>query len=618
MNSPDFDAIIRGLDAHKSGDQYSAKCPAHDDGHASLSLGKPNGKIVFKCHAGCSQDEIISALRAGGLWSESNKQIVATYDYVNENGALVFQSVRYQPKDFRQRRPDGSDEWIWNLQGVNRVLFNLPPVLSAVKAGDTIVIVEGEKDVENLRKIGITATTNAGGAGKWRQEYSHCLKGARVVILPDNDEPGRTHADQVAKSLTNIAAQIKVIELPGLPPKGDVSDWLTAGGTREALLSIFANASASASARADPQPHAEKESVPRFPRVWIDDACADLGGDYLVKCLIERGRLCVIYGPSGDGKTFFTADLAAHIAAGIPWRGHRVHRGLVAYIAAEAGTSILRRFFALREHRMGEAREDRIPLAIITRGANLLKMVDVEALLAELRAIAKESGLPLALVIFDTLSRSIPGGDENKAEDMTKVVEAADLIRDELGAATAIVHHTGKDNTKGARGHSSLFGAADTVVSVIERVAMVEKSRDGMSGETFPFALDVVDLGADADGDPITTCIVAPCAMSVASEKAARLTVDEQLALDCLNEELAVSGQALPETSAIPRGARGVRVDDWRARFYSRLGDTRDLEQNAKRQAWHRGRKRLIGRRLVACWNDLAWLNGSERQSHET
>ena len=105
---PDFDAILRVLDARKSGAQYAAKCPAHDDGHASLSLGKPNGKIVFKCHAGCTQDEIIVALRARGLWpNESRKQIVATYDYVNENGAIVFQVVRYEPKDFRQRRPDG-------------------------------------------------------------------------------------------------------------------------------------------------------------------------------------------------------------------------------------------------------------------------------------------------------------------------------------------------------------------------------------------------------------------------------------------------------------------------------------------------------------------------------
>jgi hypothetical protein len=254
MNSPDFDAIVRALDARKSGAQYAAKCPAHDDAKASLSLGKPNGKLVFKCHAGCSQDDIVAALRAGGLWpNESGKQIVAEYDYVDRNGVLIFQAIRYQPKDFRQRRPDGSGGWIWNLSGINRVLFNLPAVLAAIELGETVAVVEGEKDVENLRKIGIVATTNAGGAGKWRSEYSRCLKDAHVVILPDNDTPGRKHADQVAKSLANIAAQINVVELPGLPPKGDVSDWLAAGGTREDLLRIFEDTT---QGKAHPTPHA--------------------------------------------------------------------------------------------------------------------------------------------------------------------------------------------------------------------------------------------------------------------------------------------------------------------------------------------------------------------------
>lgn len=120
---------------------------------------------------------------------------------------------------------------------------------------------------------------------------------------------------------------------------------------------------------------------PRFPRVWLDDATAAIEADYLVKGVIERGRLCLIFGPSGDGKTFFTADLAGHIAVGMPWRERRTKKGLVVYVAAEAGASILRRFYAWREHHMGDAREGHIPLSIITRGINLLNVVDVEALL---------------------------------------------------------------------------------------------------------------------------------------------------------------------------------------------------------------------------------------------
>ncbi len=292
-----------------------------------------------------------------------------------------------------------------------------------------------------------------------------------------------------------------------------------------------------------------KAKGPRFPRVWLDDATVDNAGEYLVKGIIDRGRLGVIYGPSGDGKTFFIIDLAGHIAAGIPWRGRRVHSGLVVYVAAEAGASILRRFYAWRKNRTGDAREGRIPLAILTRGCNLLNMVDVEALIDELRAIAKEIGLPLALVVFDTLSRSIPGGDENRSEDMTRVIEAADAIRDELGAATAIVHHSGKDSTKGARGHSSLFAAADTVISVIDKVASVEKSRDGVQGENFPFALDVVELGQDADGDVVTTCIVRHLDDAPARRRAPALSGVAKVALQALQESISDHGEPMPGTS---------------------------------------------------------------------
>jgi len=352
---------------------------------------------------------------------------------------------------------------------------------------------------------------------------------------------------------------------------------------------------------------------PRFPRVWLDDATHDIESTYLVKGVIDRGRLCVIYGPSGDGKTFFTADLAGHIAAGFPWRGRRVRPGLVVYVAAEAGTSILRRFFAWREHRVGETREDRIPLAIITRGANLLNMIDVEALLSELRAIAKETGLPLALVIFDTLSRSIPGGDENKSEDMTRVIEAADAIRDELGAATAIVHHSGKDSAKGARGHSSLFAAADTVISVIDKAATVEKSRDGMQGERFPFALEVVELGQDDDGDPVTTCIVEHLEDTPARRPAPKLTGVAKIALQALQEAISDHGEAKPGTSTIPAGVRAVTLDQWRERFRLRYGsDTESGDRrgsSAVRTAFHRAREQLAKAEAVGVSDPFVWAS---------
>jgi putative DNA primase/helicase len=160
--------------------------------------------------------------------------ISATYDYRDEAGCLQFQTVRYHPKDFKQRRPDGKGGWIWNLRGVERLLYRLPELLSADPAA-IVYIAEGEKDVDALWSRGLIATTNPLGAGKWQEGFCGPLRGRHVVILSDNDEPGRKHASQVARSLAGAAASFKVLQLPNLPDAGDVSDWLAAGGTAEGL-----------------------------------------------------------------------------------------------------------------------------------------------------------------------------------------------------------------------------------------------------------------------------------------------------------------------------------------------------------------------------------------------
>src|SRR5262249_20181503 len=138
------------------------------------------------------------------------RRIVAEYDYCDERGNLLFQVVRFDPKDFRQRRPDGNGGWARDLNGGRRVFYPLPEVLSV----KSVLICEGEKDCETARAMDLVATT-CGAAGKWRVEYSECLRGKRVAIIADADEPGRKHAQQVAESLTSKADSIKVLELPG-------------------------------------------------------------------------------------------------------------------------------------------------------------------------------------------------------------------------------------------------------------------------------------------------------------------------------------------------------------------------------------------------------------------
>jgi putative DNA primase/helicase len=229
----------------KQGGGFIARCPAHDDRRQSLSVREGEKGIVFHCHAGCESFAVCAALglKLSDLFAKPaskhqfSRKIVATYDYHDKGGKLIYQVVRFEPKDFRQRRPDGAGGWIWNLEGVDRVLYRLPELLAADPRG-TVFIVEGEKDVDRMRSLGLTATCNVGGAGKWRQGYAEFLRGRKVVILPDNDDPGRKHADRVARSLVGVAASLKILDLPGIPLKGDGSDWLDADGTIAALQAL--------------------------------------------------------------------------------------------------------------------------------------------------------------------------------------------------------------------------------------------------------------------------------------------------------------------------------------------------------------------------------------------
>ena len=185
------------------------------------------GGDIIDWHRRIDGTDLLGLMKKYGIGNGNGKQqvkpkIVKTYNYADATGKLLFQVCRMEPKNFRQRRPDGNGDFIWNMQGVERTIYRLPEVLKA----DEVLIVEGEKDADSLSELGFTATTNPGGAEKWRDDYSEYLKGKQVVIIPDNDEPGRNHAAQVACSLAGIASSIKIINLPDLPAKGDATDFI--------------------------------------------------------------------------------------------------------------------------------------------------------------------------------------------------------------------------------------------------------------------------------------------------------------------------------------------------------------------------------------------------------
>ena len=234
-------ALSKLTGVKKSGNGYLAKCPCHDDGVASLSISEAEGRLLIYCFAGCAFGDIIKKLDLNPLRFTERVE-VAHYDYTDMGGNLLYQVVRYEPKNFRQRRPNGND-WIWDLRGITPVLYNLPAVLGAIKRRDYIIWVEGEKDSNNLTNEGIVSTTTSGGSsGKWQAEYTQTLIGAKVAIIPDNDDPGRAYAKRVADSLYGYAQSIKWIELPGVKARGDVTDWFALGNDREKLVNLIKNA----------------------------------------------------------------------------------------------------------------------------------------------------------------------------------------------------------------------------------------------------------------------------------------------------------------------------------------------------------------------------------------
>jgi hypothetical protein len=237
-------------DARPNGQGWQCRCPAHEDQNSSLSIAEgDDGRALLKCHAGCATKDVVAALgiRMADLMPAANpnqhsqqptgRRIVKTYDYRDEHSGLLFQVVRMEPKTFRQRVPQPGGGWSWSVKDVRRLLYRLPELVAADPA-KVVFIPEGEKDVDRLISLGFLATCNPGGAGKWKSEYCEFLRGRPVVVLADNDEVGQKHAQAVARSLTGIAKVVKIVNLSGLPPKGDVSDWLNAGGTRDQLVEL--------------------------------------------------------------------------------------------------------------------------------------------------------------------------------------------------------------------------------------------------------------------------------------------------------------------------------------------------------------------------------------------
>jgi hypothetical protein len=316
----------------------------------------------------------------------------------------------------------------------------------------------------------------------------------------------------------------------------------------------------------------------------------------LVRGWLTAGGMSLIFGPSNCGKTFFVTDLAMHVAAGGEWRGKRTIGGAVVYIAAEGGSGIKNRIAALKKSRLDICQHDNfylLPTAVDLSGKD-----DVGAIANLL------PDQEIVLIVVDTLARTIGDGDENSAKDASVFISNLDRLRELTGAHVAVVHHSGKDTERGARGSSAIRAAVDTEIAIdASHTVTCAKQRDLQFPKPVHFELQQVELGQDGYGDQVTSAIVVPCDAPKAPAK--KLSGKAEVAMQALDEALKNHGEKRHNPD-LPNGVPVVTVDQWRDACDAH-GLTTGGSSSAARTAFMRAKEKLMDSNHIRIHSEFVW-----------
>jgi AAA domain len=315
-----------------------------------------------------------------------------------------------------------------------------------------------------------------------------------------------------------------------------------------------------------------------------------------------------MYGKPGDGKSVLAEDLALHVAAGRTWHGHKVKQGAVVFIALERRKLVERRAIAFREkHGLTD-----LPFAIVGGVHDFRNAGTVASICKTVKAVEAATLQAVVLVVIDTLSRALCGGDENSPKDMGGLVAATGRIQEQTSSHVLWLHHVPLDAGDRMRGHGALLGAVDTTIHVAKatdgvRTATVIKANDSDEGEAISFTLESVPTGHDQDGNITTAPVVVPVENATRRKvaKPIRLSKAAQTALRALNEAISERGEIPPASNHIPANVQVTTIGTWREHAYRR-GITTG-EDRAKQQAFKRASEQLVGIQAVAIWDDFVW-----------
>lgn len=493
-----------GKEPKGSGQQYKGICPAHDDKEASLSVRFENGKILLHCHAGCDTAAVIEAmgLKTGDLFEKPQNSEVQTavYPYYDSNGHLIAEKVRKPGKKFTWRRSDGVGGYQYGLGGVQVPLYNLP----AIKDSDYVFLVEGEKDVETLKRLCQPAVSGANGAAKWEDHYTQALQGKKVMIIPDNDQPGRAYAVKAATALRGTAKSIHIMNLaeiwPEIPEKADITDYINAKGQAGVteLMNYFDQVPEYISGHEVVTVDGGQNSQTLPGKMLTIDGVEEGEPEWLVDGYVPRYQITALGGTGGSGKTTVECELVAAVSSG---KRSFLLQGMDFYEVHEPGKVF---FFSAED-----SFEYTLRRRLRKNGANLKNVLTIdiaddrfkdvkfnspflEQLLSEHRPI---------LCVFDPIQAFIPP-DIRMGERNAMRACLAPLIGygEKYGTTFLIVVHTNKQSHVSGRQRladsSDIWDICRSVLMIGEtdenniRYLSQEKSNYGELSETVLFALD--------------------------------------------------------------------------------------------------------------------------------
>lgn len=665
----DTETIAKALgNAKKVNGNWLASCPVpghgrgNGDKNPSLSIKEDNGKLLFHCHGGCDQHSVFDAVRERNLLPALQRQeyslqlikgelmtmptLEQEWEYKDESGETLFVKRRFKTntekgKTYSLHKVDAAGNRKGSMTGARIVPYRLPELINAREAGRAIYLVEGEKAADALVSIGAIATTSHAGASHWPDDITQYFAGAVVIVVPDCDAPGWKYAKRVVQALLPVAKAIRVLDF-NLPDLGDDAyEWVADGGDRAKLaelakaLPVITDINqvvtpewiepSSIEVAVEPDNFDIHQEPPiLIPRQLLNieawDDIEDEPVEWLIENVLPKKAFAALYGPPGSYKSFVALDIAEAVATGRPWMGREVQAaGAVLYICGEGFGGIGARIKACKLHNKTQAGAE---IYVIRAAINLRSSAeDFDLLVASIKDLMEKTGVQFELVQIDTLARAFGGGNENNSEDMGAFIHNAGRIQRMLGCAMMVLHHSGKDATKGLRGHSSLLGAVDTQLELMKvdaqpnpaspiagsGVLTISKQKDGQDGVKIGFEMVKVEIKASALGISDAQISLAVRASDEAiqrqaqasaiqrQEKPRRLQENQKVALNAIHRALEKNGHM---TNVGNERHKTVTVAEWKEAFAKLKGDSKSIDTD-----FYKGKKSMFALEFVGYYD---------------